>query len=754
MMGRRRRFTKKFKQALRALIAIVVVILAGLIFYADRKLSKLVLGGLGEAFPTKVYAAPFILGEGVHISPDRLIERLKRLGYRQTHAPLSAPGDYALDQTLIHIYVRGFELPIIAQQPALVSLTPNNDNGWTIIGPDGGLQTQIAFEPELIAELSGRQKIRRDPAAAKDIPRRLKLAVVAAEDRRFYRHWGIDPAAIARALWMNLVKGRAMQGGSTITQQLAKNIILTPKRTLWRKAAEAAVAGYLELRYDKDEILAMYLNHIYMGQDGHVSIAGVRAAAQFYFSKNLSELTLAESATLAAIIPSPYRFNPLRDPGIARTRRNRVLSLMHKEEWISQDEFKSAAAEPMTARPSRLGDESANEYAYFTAELLRDLLERFSEEQLFRLGLTIHTTMDPLMQIAAQRAVARARHQAALTAIDPHTGRILALAGGKDFRQSQFNRATQAARQPGSAFKPFVYAAALEKGWTMISPLLDEPRRYPKGANGGFWEPKNYDGVYRGTVTVRQALALSLNAATLDLARRVGPSAVARLARGLGITSPLEENLGLALGVSQVTLLEMTAAYAAFANGGFRVKPHLISAILDAEGRTLEFTAFERESVLSPAASYLMSAMLESVVAEGTAKSLSLWFGNRPAAGKTGTTNDGRDAWFIGFTPQLAAGVWAGHDEHIPVNASGAKDALPLWAEFMSKMLQDYPEEKFTRPEGLVAKTVDPQTNLLAVAGCKQRREELFAPGTEPKTDCPLHKKGVVGWFYRLFGKE
>ncbi|MBI4369389.1 MAG: hypothetical protein HY547_04090, partial [Elusimicrobia bacterium] len=379
-------------------------------------------------------------------------------------------------------------------------------------------------------------------------------------------------------------------------------------------------------------------------------------------------------------------------------------------------------------------------FSYYLAEVLRDLSKKYPEGDLMRLGFRIYTAMDPDLQETLGRAAGLTRHQAALIALDPASGYILALVGGRDFSKSQFNRATQAKRQPGSAFKPLVYAAALEQGWTPASTVLDEQRSL-KQLKKTAWEPKNFDGVYHGTVTLRQALSLSLNAATVELSQKVGLAGIVQMARRLGIESLLKEYPALALGTFEVSLVEITAAYAPFANGGWSIHPTLIMAMLDSNGATLEFSPVRRSPALDPASANLMTSLLESAVTEGTGRGLAKMGWDRKAAGKTGTTDEGRDAWFIGYTPELLCGVWVGDDEHRAINVSGAKDALPLWAAFMKEALAEYPPSDFATPEGLVSVVIDPLSGLLATGDCPERKKELFAAGTEPTAKCPLHRK-------------
>ncbi|MBI3565476.1 MAG: PBP1A family penicillin-binding protein [Elusimicrobia bacterium] len=718
---------------------------AWLAFSAERKLSALALGGLGESFSTRIWSAPFLVRDGARGEPQRLLERLDRLGYRRVDG-VPAKGEYRWSPPELAVYLRGFRAPAAAQAEGAFVLRRDGDGGWRLRDGLGGPLSELRLEPELAAELSGAQKVRRDPLTWEQIPPSLRDAVVAAEDKRFWTHWGVDPRAIARAAWAN-ARGRELQGASTITQQLTKNLFLSPRRTLRRKLAEAGLAVYLDLRLEKKRILTLYLNHIYLGQDGSASVMGMRAAAKYYFSKDPLDLTLPEAATLAGIIRGPGFYSPFHDPAASKARRDWVLKRMREDGFISETALRDALAAPLAPLRGSSAEERRDN-AYFVAEVVRELVPRYGGDAVYRNGLTIHTTMDPVLQSLAQKTLRGARNQAALAALDPSTGEVLALVGGRDFRESQFNRATQAARQPGSAFKPFVYAAALKIGLTPATLLRDKPKSYP-GA-GHDWSPANYDGIYFGTATARAALAHSLNAATLDLAERVGIRRVQELARAAGVTSPLRDDLGLALGASEVGLLELTSAYEPFAAGGRRAPPRLVTAVLDADGGALEAAPPESAVALDPAVAYLTTSLLESVVAEGTARALPKLGFAEPAAGKTGTTNDGRDAWFVGYTPALLTGVWTGADDNRALKLTGAKDALPLWAAFMREASADRPGGDFVRPDGVVEARICLESGMRAVSGCPKKRDELFIAGTEPLRDCVLHRGGLMGWFERL----
>jgi penicillin-binding protein 1B len=720
------------------------------VIVAERKIARLVPGGLGESFSTRVYGAPTVLTEARPRSLSDIFLRLGRVNYKATEQDPPPPGAYLWRDPVLTIGLRGFHTPALSQNARVARLTRGTQWHWTITDGDGNALAQAALEPEMIAELSGAEKVRREPARWEEFPPHLIDAVLVVEDKRFFVHHGIDPRGVARALWVNLGRGKSVQGGSTITQQLVKNLFLTQKRTLRRKAAEAFLAVYLDLRKSKEDILTLYLNEIYLGQEGATSIAGMRAAARFYFDKDLADIDLPESALLAGIIRSPYRYNPLQNPEAARQRRNQVLKSMAEDGKISDADLAAARVGPVPRQAAQKSAPGADS-DYFTAEVVRQLVGRYGEDAVFRWGLRIDTTADPLIQSRAQKAAARARYQAAAVVLEADSGRVLALVGGKNFAASPFNRATQARRQPGSSFKPFVYGAALEENFTPATILQDAPRVYLRGDPPQKWAPKNYDGVFHGTTTLRQALALSMNGATLDLAEKTGLRPIINFARKAGIQSELEESLAMVLGASEVSPLEIIFAYAPFANGGFRVDPILVASVADAEGNVLELNAPQRFAVLDPKLAYIMTSLLQSVVSDGTGRSLAKLGWTWPAAAKTGTTNDGRDAWLIGYADNVLTGVWSGDDDAKPIQASGAVNALPIWAEIMTAIFADAPPAPFAEPQGIVKKRIDPLSGLLARAGCPNQKEELFAEGLAPADFCPLHAGGVKGWLQRLF---
>lgn len=519
-----------------------------------------------------------------------------------------------------------------------------------------------------------------------NIPDRIKKAFIAVEDQRFYSHPGVDFIGILRALYKDLMAQSIVEGGSTITQQLAKMLFLKPEKSLSRKIKEAIISVQIEKRYTKEEILGMYLNQAYFGTRAY----GIEAAAQTYFGKSVNELSLSEAALLAGLQKAPTLYSPFKNPEKAFLRRQLVLKKMLQSGFISREEYERANAEPLPVKPFYRKYEAP----YFV-EIIRQNLEAKYGNIIYTSGLRVYSTIDYNMQKIAEDAVTNGINniekrvkkgiQAALIAIDPRNGHIKALVGGTDFWETQFNRATMALRQPGSAFKPFVYASALENGMSESDEVLDEPVSFPGGRPNTLWSPKNYDGEYHGYVPLKTALALSLNVATVRLANDVGISSIIDFAKKCGIKSTLQPYLPLALGASDVTLLELTSAYGVFATGD-RIDPVTYEKIINRDGALLEETFPSSENVLDPETVDKMKSLLRAVVEMGTAtKAKEI---KRTVYGKTGTTNNFSDAWFIGFDDRLVVGVWVGRDNHKPIGPkeTGARAALPIWIEFMKNI--------------------------------------------------------------------
>jgi len=507
-----------------------------------------------------------------------------------------------------------------------------------------------------------------------ELPPYLPEAVIAIEDRRFYNHFGVDPIGLARAFYTNARAGSVVQGGSTVTQQLAKNLFLKPERTFERKLQEAMMAVWLEAKYSKAQILEAYLNRVYLGAGAY----GVDAAARRYFGKSARDVSLKEAAILAALLKAPSRYAPTSDPKAADARAKLVLEAMEEQGFITAEEEKTAASVVVTAQAEGEGG-SGRYVADWVADLVPDVVGALDQD------VIVETTIDAHLQDAAGRAITGALDksgksfgvsQGALVAIDG-TGAVRAMVGGRDYQKSQFNRAVEAKRQPGSAFKPFVYLTALEFGMVPETIRIDQPTRIGK------WEPKNYEKTYRGPVTLQTALALSINTVAVQLANEVGPAGVVSTAHRLGITSQMQPNPSIALGTSEVSLLELTDAYAPFANGGFAVPPHVISLVKNVDGTVLyQRPEYRATQVIDPVHVGMMNAMLSDTLSVGTGRKAAIagW----PAAGKTGTTNDSRDAWFIGYTANLTAGVWLGNDDFKPTKRmTGGSLPAQIWNQFM-----------------------------------------------------------------------
>lgn len=604
-------------------------------------------------------------------------------------------------------------------------------------------------DKELLAELFTQKRV---PVPLHAIPEYLKKAVIATEDRQFYEHAGVDLRGILRAIIRDIRVGEFVQGASTITQQLARTLFLSPRKSIIRKLKEAFLAFQIERRYTKDEILELYLNQIYFGSGSY----GVEAAAQTFFGKPVSGLTLAECALVAGMPKSPSRYSPLVNESLALKRRATVLKQMARNGMISQDQLMAAKSAPLELARSQ---STSTKAPYFVA-YVRNLLEKeFGGARLYRTGLTVYTTLNYNMHKTAEKAVAKGlerlsarmqKHglpalegpQGALVSLDARQGAILAMVGGRDFQESRFNRATMARRQPGSAFKPLIYACAMENGFAQNDLIWDAPVVFT-GASGDLdWTPQNFSGKFRGEMTLRKALSVSQNIPAVKLLNKLGPSTGVQWAYRMGIESPLEPNLSLVLGTSEVTLLELTAAYAVFPNDGVWTKPFAILEVVDREGRSIWRARPEMRTVISPETASIMTDMLQAVVQAGTGRAARHI--GRSLAGKTGTTDGYRDALFVGFSPTIVAGVWVGLDHFgtIGNKETGARAALPIWIDYMGRVLAGRPYHDFSLAQGVVKVQIDTESGLLASDDCPNTVAMVFKKGTEPKKYCK-HASGT-----------
>ncbi len=595
-------------------------------------------------------------------------------------------------------------------------------------------------------------KEKRWPVPIKKIPKRLKEAFLAAEDARFYEHKGVDFIGIIRAAIKNVEAGTIVQGASTITQQVTRALLLSPKRSWLRKIKEAILAWQIDSALTKDEILNIYLNHIYLGAGAY----GVEAAARTYFDKHVNELTLSECALIAGLTQAPTKYNPLRHLDRAKKRQRYVLKRMFEEGFITQEEEQRALSEPIRLKTYKVVPPTGAEY--FVQEVKKDLLSRYGKKRLFTEGFKIYTTIDSRWQEEAFRQVEKGlkniinRHkkdkalkqniEAALLAIDAQTGAIRAMVGGIDFKKNQFNLAVQGRMQPGSSFKPIVYSTAMKKG--IIQPntiIVDEPISFPGTDDNKPWQPQNFDKTYMGPITIRTALTFSRNIISVKIARLVGVNAIIDQARLMGITVPLAHNLSIALGSSAVPLIQMVRAYSTFVNLGKVVRPRLIEQISDRHGRIIEMLSPEYHQALDPATAFQMAYLLMGVVQNGTgrrARALGI-----PVGGKTGTTDNYRDAWFVGFSPEVVTGVWVGRKDRKSLGRleTGGRAACPIWTEFMKITLPELSKRYYDIPPEIAFVPVDKRSgeivtptseNLKNIVWEALRKDKL--PPLKPET--------------------
>ncbi len=739
---------------------LLLFLTAALLLHIGYLYFKVARGVAGDAWeaPSILYGRPTEVRKGYHLGNLHFVERLQRLSYRKVTGKPSTAGTFSEVEGNIRIFLRdtGTEKPSHASGP--VNIVVRDGRVASLLSPSGVQLDSIRLEPEEIGRIMGPKMESRRPVSLSAVSPFLQNAVIASEDARFYSHIGIDIPAIGRALLANVREGRFAQGGSTITQQLAKNFFLSPQKTIGRKMREAELALILEMRYSKQQILEMYLNKIYFGQEGFRGIYGIEEAAGFYFSKQAKDVTLAEAALLAGIIRSPNGYSPLRNPKAAKERRNAVLARMRHLEMIREDEFHKAANAPVRIQPRGAPVHLAS---YFVDYIQRITAEELGGEKLYRTGYRYYTTLDPTHQAAAQEAVTRGLRaiektarsadeplQAALVAVDPKTGAMTAMVGGRDYGQTQFNRAADAKRQPGSAFKPFVLLTVLSastqgKGDKTLSSLVSgEPVSLP--APEGMWTPSNFEGKTYGTITLRKTIEDSVNTATVRLANDTGLKNVTQTARAAGITSPLAEVPSMALGSFEVTPVELAYAYATIASGGMRFEPFPLSSVTTADGDVLLTEKIHRERTVDPRAAYLTGYAMQGVLERGTARSakaLGIYF---PASGKTGTTDGNRDSWFVGYTPDVVCAVWVGYDSGADTGLTGAQGALHIWARFLRALYPHAGPAAPTRPEGLEIAAIDPASGYLATSSCPQTLPEAYLAGTAPKETCPQHPVNPV----------
>jgi 1A family penicillin-binding protein len=759
----RRRFRIGHRGAA-VLVVVLIVAIAAIApfarFAADvRALRERRAVGPAWVYPSRVYSDGVPLVSGGAMPPGYLRAELVARGYREVHPPVREPGTWSSAPGGMDLFLRGFleaRDPAGRGGPERVRLALSEGAIRSVArlgGRVGAVRPDLSHPPRLepvpVALLTDGERVRRTWVPLERIPRVLRNAVVASEDRRFYRHFGLDLKSNFRALLTNARAGGVRQGASTITQQLARGLFLGRERTWARKLHEAALAVGLELLLSKDEILEMYLNSVYWGQSGAGGVAGVAEASRFYFDVPVESLRVVEAATLVGMIPAPNVISPFRNPALALARRNAVLADMAATHVLAPELAARARKWPLDVRHGPEPAERFPSYAGYVRDALGRALPPHASEQW---GLSVFTTLDLVWQTDAEswlraglddleRWSGRAPDplEGAFVAIDPGTGAVRAVVGGRSAQVGEFNRATQARRQPGSAIKPLVYAAALDRSrsgpaFTPASTLPDERRAFdtPEGP----WKPRNDDDIYHPGVTLAKALAKSINVATANLVEAIGADVAARYAERFGLGS-VKAVPSIGLGTNEVTLLALTNAYAAFDNGGVRREASPLRAVVDANGRSLLAAPAKPVQVIPSETAALMTGLLEDVVIYGVSYPLRAQYGfTRPCGGKTGTTNDYNDAWFIGFTPDVVAGVWVGYDTPRSLGRPAAESALPVWAGIMTRLLDGFPARTFPSDAGLDLAWIDPWTGGLAAAGCPVMRVP-FLPGTSPTRYCP-----------------
>lgn len=730
------------------------------------------------ASSAKIFASPQVVKIGSKLTISEIAAELRHAGYseKEGESPL---GSYRLHGGSIEVLPgpESYHSP----EPATISVA---DGAVSAINSRAsGELAAYELEPQMLASLfDAEQRSKRQLVKYDDIPKIIVEAVTSIEDRRFFQHSGVNFLRLAEAAWVDFTHQRHQQGGSTITMQLSRAFFLSPEKTFKRKLIEILIAVELEQKFSKQQIFEFYANRVDLGQRGSFTISGLAEGSRSYFNKDLKDITLPEAALLAGLIQAPSYLSPYRHPERALERRNTVIESMVDTHAITREQADKAKATPLKLAPPNV---EASDAPYFV-DMVRDtIISKLNEHEVNDQEYRIYTTLDPGLQRAAAQAVEAGaklvddqvtkmrthkkkigknkfettvtpgpQAQIALIAMDPHTGEIKALVGGRNYGTSQLNHAL-AKRPTGSIFKPFVYAAAmntaLDGSPTVITPastVPDQPTTFSYGDQ--IYEPRNYKEEYHGDVTLRYALALSLNNATVKLAEEVGYDKVADLARSAGIAS-VKATPAMALGAYDASPVDMTAAYTSFANGGVRLSPVFVNSVRNAKGDVVMNFGTEKKQVLDPRIAFLMTNMLEGVVNFGTAYGVRSRGFNAPAAGKTGSSHDG---WFAGYTSNLLCIVWVGYDDYSDIRLSGAQTAAPIWAEFMKKAvtLPRYSDVKpFPQPEGVVDVQLDKITNRLATPSCPDTYTIAFVAGTEPRDTCD-QSGGVQGFFSRIFG--
>jgi len=757
--------------------ALAVAAVGGYYYFTFGRLIDQQLHGERQRVFPRIFARPLEIRVGQALTENQLVDRLNDLGYAE-RSSAEKPGEFALEHGAVSIMPRaeefkGHTVQVAFQKPVPPSKKPPakppaprpaDHVESLLLGTDA--RDSLTLDTPLLSSLQV-DRAKRRPVALSSLPPHVVNAVLAIEDRRFYYHPGIDPIRMTGAIFYSLMGDSRISATSTLTQQLVRNVFLPQfegwslqqarERSTRRKLLEMWVSLVMSRKATKDEILEMYLNAVPLGQRGSFAIVGVSEAARLFFGKDVANLSIAEAATIAGVIQSPSALSPFNNPKRCKDRRDVVIRAMADATFITKEQADAAAKEPLTVVQRALEAEAP----FFVDYVTQTLNEQYpglttKDEQ----PVDVSTTLDLHLQRLAQDAVRdgltnvdqllarrkrKGKAEAALIAIDPRTGEILAMVGGRSYNQSQYNRAVIARRQPGSTFKPFVYLTAFEQallnGDTDITPATlvdDSPTTWEFDQQ--VWTPENYDNEYGGMVTYRDALAHSRNVATIKAAEKAGYGNVAELWARLGVGSQPKPFPSIALGVFEATPLEMATAYTIFPNMGKELPLHHISRVTSG-GTDITVKAKDEPKVIaSPGSTFLVTDMMRTVLQEGTAAAASSLGFKLDAAGKTGTTNETRDAWFIGFTPELLTVVWVGYDDNQIIGLTGAQAALPIWTQFMKNALAGHQSIPFQAPDGISWAEVDHDTGKLAAPFCPKTVNSPFLSGTEPADSCELHR--------------
>ncbi len=734
-------------RSLCGLFALALIIGGDSLLGSYKYYSRIIDARLASGYLTSrpgLYAAPRTLRAGQKLSRADLIVALRRSGYVKSEGSNVWSGSFRETEAAIEIRSNANQT-----RSAIVKISFDGDNKISELTDDGISIDSFTLEPEVLSNDPLSKAGKREAVRFSEIPPVMVQAILAIEDHRFFQHPGVDLFGIARALLHNAGADRLGQGGSTITQQLVKNSYLSPERTLRRKYAEAMLSYALEQRLSKEDIFALYCNEIYLGQRGAVAVRGVEEAARIYFGKELKDLSLAEAATIAGMIQGPMRYAPTQHAEAAQARRNVVLGAMARDGWIGAEQAAATSKEPVVVSSSSPSD---NSMAPYFVDYVNRAVSSQGDSQLDASPASqrIYTTIDLDLQQLAEAALRRQldrldgdklrtrKPQAALVALDPKTGNVLAMVGGRDYAESQLNRATDARRQPGSTFKPFVYAAALEDGMSPVQTFADSPRDFVYDRNKTY-RPANFGGGYSmRDVTMRTGLVKSLNVVTVDIALQTGLARIANLAEKFGLPRP-ERYPSLALGTKEVTPLELAAAYGTFVNGGRRVQPKVILSVGEPPAKHVGNDAGPDSQVISPTTSYMLTNMLSAVIDHGTARAARDAVRGTATAGKTGTSRDG---WFVGYTPNLVCAVWIGFDDNEQLGLTGAEAALPAWTDFIKAAVELKPElggRSFDCPEGIKFVEIDADNGALSTLSCPRRELIAVTERLAPNVECFLH---------------